>query len=94
MDLEELDRMIAARKNRVEKRKEDGTLFEEEVSKNEPEDKDAQLAREVEDQKAKMLSRMQAQIPPCPQCGKKMTLNYEEGMILCEDCQVGMRIPM
>ena len=90
MDLSELDKMIASRDSRITKRKEDGTLFEEEFVKDENED--ARLEAEVENQKKAMQERMNAKLPNCPQCGAKMTLVPEQGVIACETCGIGMRI--
>jgi NADH pyrophosphatase NudC (nudix superfamily) len=90
MDLSNLDKMIAARGNRIEKRKEDGTLFEEEFKKDG--NTDATLEEEVKQQKQAMEERMRQRIPPCPQCGAPMELMPEQGMIACQSCGVGMRI--
>lgn len=90
MDLSKLDQMIAERQNRIQKRKEDGTLFEEEFKA--VENQDEKLAREVEETKRKMEERLQQRIPACPQCGLKMTYMPEQGMVACQDCGVGMRI--
>lgn len=92
MDLDELDRMINDRKQRIDKRKSDGTLFEDEVVGSADESEDARLEQQVQDQKKKMMERLKAQIPPCPQCGVKMTLLEDQGMIACQACGVGMRI--
>lgn len=91
MDLSKIDEMIANRSKRIDKRKEDGTLFEEEFKKPE-ESEDERLAREVEEQKKKDEERLKERLPACPQCGKKMTLVPEQGLIACHDCGVGMRI--
>jgi DNA-directed RNA polymerase subunit RPC12/RpoP len=90
MSLSNIDKMIAERQSRIQKRKEDGTLFEEEFKKDE--NADAKLALEVEAQKRKMEERAQARLPNCPQCGQKMELLAEQGIIACQDCGVGMRI--
>ena len=94
MDLEDIDKLIADRKERIDKRKEDGTLFEEEVASEKGDDIDSQLEEEVKSTKEKMNERMKSQIPPCPQCGEKMTLMPDQGMIVCQDCGIGMRVSM
>jgi protein-arginine kinase activator protein McsA len=90
MDLSDLDRMIAERSNRIDKRKEDGTLFEEEFKKEE--NADAKLQEEVDNQKRAMEERMRQRIPPCPQCGQQMEYLPDQGMVACQDCGVGMRV--
>lgn len=91
MDLSDIDRLIADRKKRIDKRKEEGTLFEEEFSK--PENEDERLAKEIEDQKKKELERYKKNPPPCPQCGyPKMTYIAEENAIACPSCGVAMHL--
>jgi protein-arginine kinase activator protein McsA len=90
MDLSKIDQMIAERQNRIQKRKDDGTLFEEEFK--EEENQDEKLSLEVEETKKKMEERLQERIPNCPQCGLKMTYMPEQGMVACQDCGVGMRV--
>lgn len=82
--------MIAERENRISKRKEDGTLFEEEFKKDE--NTDEKLQQEVEATKKKMEERMQQRVPSCPQCGQKMTYIPEQSLVACQDCGVGMRV--
>ena len=83
--------LVANRSKRIDKRKEDGTLFEEEFKKPE-ESEDERLAREVEEQKRKDEERLKERLPNCPQCGQKMELIPEQGIIACQPCGVGMRI--
>ncbi len=90
MDLSELDKMMAARENRITKRKDEGSLFEEEFKGKESED--ARLESEIEQQKQAMKEKMDANIPDCPQCGVKMTFIPEQSMVACEGCGVGMRV--
>lgn len=90
MDLSDIDKLIQDREGRIEKRKEDGTLFEEEFKKEE--NADERLSQEVEQQKAAMQQKMDEKIPPCPQCGVKMTFMPEQSAIVCQDCGVGMRV--
>ncbi|MBF0196455.1 MAG: hypothetical protein HQL32_02040 [Planctomycetes bacterium] len=90
MDLDELDRLIQDRESRIDKRKDEGTLFQDENKK--AGNQDEQLSREVQSQKEKMDEQLQAKIPPCPQCNQKMTYSPEQSMILCHDCGVGMRV--
>ncbi len=94
MELSDLDKLIADRQSRIKKRKDDGSLFEDEVARERKGDEDQRLDQQVRQQKDKMKERLNKHIPACPQCGKKMTLLPEQGMIVCEDCQVGMRIPV
>ena len=90
MDLSQIDKMIAERQSRIHKRKEDGTLFEEEFKKDE--NADERLAQEVVVQKKKLEDRMQSRVPNCPQCGQKMQVLPEQGLIACQDCGIGMRM--
>jgi DNA-directed RNA polymerase subunit RPC12/RpoP len=90
MELSKIDQMIAERQSRIHKRKEDGTLFEEEFKKTAITDEKLTLA--VEEQKRKMDERSKARIPDCPQCGQKMEILPEQGVIACQDCGIGMRI--
>ena len=90
MDLSDLDKMLADREDRINQRKEEGTLFEEEFKK--PEGEDARLEAEIEDQKKAEMERLKSQIPDCPQCGEKMTLIPEQSAIACQTCGIGMRI--
>ena len=90
MDLSELDKMLADREDRINQRKEEGTLFEEEFTKEESEDE--RLEAEIEARRKADQERMESQIPDCPQCGEKMQLIPEQSMIACEKCGIGMRI--
>ena len=93
MDLDNLDEMIRARESRIGKRKEDGTLFENEFkSEDEELSEDEKLAQEVQMQKDKMAERVKANIPDCPQCGQKMTYIPEQSVVACQPCGVGMRV--
>lgn len=93
MDLDEIDRMIAERNARIEKRKQDGTLFEDEVGKNKAENEDERLQEEVNSRKQQMADQLKQKMPPCPQCGQKMTFIPEESLVACESCGIGMRVP-
>jgi len=93
MDLDNLDEMIKSRSARIDKRKEDGTLFENEFKPEEDElSEDEKLAQEVQDQKDKMAERVKANIPNCPQCGVKMTFMPEQSAVACQTCGIGMRV--
>ena len=90
MDLSELDKIIAARSERIDKRKVDGTLFEEEIAKTKVNDDD--LEKGVQKQKEKMAQKTKSALPPCPQCGVKMSYVPEQSMIVCQTCGIGMRV--
>jgi len=92
MDLSKLDEMIASRSQRIDKRKEEGTLFEEEIAVERGRNSEENLSSEVEKQKAAMKAKIEGMVPPCPQCGEKMKYIPEQQIVACEPCGVGMRV--
>lgn len=92
MDLSDIDKMIAEREGRIDKRKADGTLFEEEFAKNKTDNEDQRLADEVQKQKDQMADKMKEALPACPQCGVKMTYIPEQSIVACQTCGIGMRV--
>lgn len=93
MDLDKLDEMIKARESRIDKRKDEGTLFEEEFKPKEDElSEDQRLEQEVQQQKEAMAEKVKANIPDCPQCGVKMTYIPEQSVVACQTCGIGMRV--
>jgi len=81
MTPEELDELIKSREQRIEKRKEQGNLFEIQV---EEEKKRLQTDRQT--------PQNQSELPPCPQCGETMELIPNRRMIVCRDCGIGTQI--
>ena len=84
MNLDEIDKMIKDREQRVDKRKEDGTLFEIEAEKiKELEELNEHTRQQASENKP---------IPPCPHCGGEMERVMHEGqrMVTCRPCGIGM----
>ena len=85
MNLEEIDKMIKDRESRVEKRVEEGTLYEIQAEK----EKEA-LKKKLE---AKSVLPSGEPVPDCPQCGKIMEYDPQTLYVACHDCQIGGRLP-